>query len=1387
MTKDTVDGENTEYVQETSGEPGETEPIDTTDLNANVENQEAGDAGGADATETSGTCEEFQIMVQIEGMDSTAFDSFVANSIGKTGYHLEISRADKKNVVKELYFDNQTTDWKKDGKFTWTVNDLETKDANGKPIEYIIKEKAYCQSPSTKTRINASLVRNDGSKKSIKVNKSSGNDEAELDENLTFQQADVLMIQNQYNVTPRVEVKLALDGWGENPDVSDLKLSLAPMEGYLDKNRTLNINDAKKEDGVYCWTIDNMSIEQSDSTKIPYVLTISGYSCADSEELTVTAKVKCDNQETKNIKGQINYSKKITTLPEMTFFSEDDNTVEITLNKLQTVGGIYDTFQIKAQFKGMESKAFESFITSGIAKSGYYLEISRVDTGNVAKELYFENPVTSLREDGIFTWTVMNLKTKDEDGKPIEYVIKEKNYWDNQTTNITINALLTQNDGSSQRITVNKVSGKNQAVLDANLTFQQGDMLTIRNVYDGGQDTPQTKNVKVQFTLAGWDVSDISKLTGMKLDLAPAEGYTGTKKTLNIESATQDGNTFTWTVDDVEVEEADFTKIPYVITENGYPWSDSASITATANVICNTQKEQKVEGKLDQEKNTITFSSVTMCTEETDTIQITIDRGKCETFKIRTKLQGLDSSTLAELVKNSKADNSSGYYLAICRSDTGTIVKKLYLEDATPVTEAGTYGWEVNDLKTKDSSGNPISYIVKEINYQLKKSPTVDIDATLTDRDSLSVNQDTKNNQAVVNPAISFKASDTLEISHMYHVQYGNIKIQKTFDGLRDDDLESLINNSKSTAETGYYISLQEVTAKPSEEENSGSGEDSGEANVTKLYLDQATRAEKTFTWELKDVNLAEEDGTLIQYTIAEHNYLPVNYTLNYKRINVLASVNGREDPNIEVTQDEQQETVTLAPTSFSTLSEETLQITNQYYQIKRTGKIRIRTHLDGLKAEEIEKLCAGSKKGSSNGFYIEIKQVKKAATLRALSPSESFSERLYLSDAISESSDNTVFSWDIDDIPILDELNQPISYQISQHNYPVGGYAETIVSADVTRSDSTVSDIGTTPDTEHGVAGLDDVSFNSDLDTTVDTIDIRNSYTNDFNIVCYDKNGKAIENAQVTIKNPLTGEILATGVTAGAGAGIAAGTITIAGLTLPGGTVAVLTVAGTTIVVGLTAAGIYGYYKNRTNVIIEDPTKPDQPVTPDDPPKDPDDPSMKYITLTLKKEWKRAENEAPKGAKVKFSVYKSENGSTDAVKVSEVTMDGEIDNLEVRPWEIELKNLEGGIVQNKQVVKVYTYYVKEEPLDGYETTYQGETGTKLPLIPIRAGGKTIQAVWTCTGTDGNVTAINSEEYELPKTGGSGTWKYTTGGILLMTVSLLYGCTRGKKKRERRT
>lgn len=752
------------------------------------------------------------------------------------------------------------------------------------------------------------------------------------------------------------------------------------------------------------------------------------------------------------------------------------DTTDDTADETEITGSC-EEFQISVKFEGMGGEAFHNFVVSAIAKQGYYLEISREDTGDVVKKLYFENSYTLDRE-GIYTWKVTDLETKDKDGNPISYRIKERNYWQTPDTPVSVEALLTHNDHSTEAIAVTKSTEQSEAVLEHNFTFGEGDILQIWNRYNESAGEPQKEKVTIK---------------------------------------------------------ADF--------------------------------------------------------------------------------EGLDSSTLADMAEGSGADNDEGYCLEICYPDTGGIAKKLYLSEAGASEKEGEYIWEITDLETKYASGQPVLYTIKEKNYKAPKNSILAINAELTDWEDLSVIQDTEHDQASLSPNISFKENDILKI-------------------------------------------------------------------------------------------------------------------------------------------------------------------TNQYQPIKRTKKIRICTHLNGLKPEELRKLIQESTPKNKDGFYIEIKE-------KTVARNSAYVKDLYLSDASSVSSDSTTVSWDIEDLPVLDDLNEPISYQVSQYNYPVNNYAETVVSANITRSDSTVSDIGTTPDTEHAVAGLDDVSFDSDLDTTVDTIDIDNRYTNDFSMTCYDKNGKPIENAKVTVKTP-EGEVIATGMTAAAGSGVAAGTVVLSGLALPGGATAVLTVAGSTIAITLTAALLYSYYKNGSNVIRENPTKPDQPVTPDDPGKKDDEEEMKYITLTLKKEWKRSENQAPKGAKVKFIVYKSSNGSTDTEKIAEVVMNGKTDSIEVRPWEAQLKNLEGGIVKNKQVIKQYTYYVKEEPLEGYETTYKGTAGEDLSLVPILVSGKGEKAVWACTGTDGTVTAVNNEKYKLPKTGGSGTWKYTVVGSLLITISLLYRYIRGRKRERRR-
>ena len=77
-------------------------------------------------------------------------------------------------------------------------------------------------------------------------------------------------------------------------------------------------------------------------------------------------------------------------------------------------------------------------------------------------------------------------------------------------------------------------------------------------------------------------------------------------------------------------------------------------------------------------------------------------------------------------------------------------------------------------------------------------------------------------------------------------------------------------------------------------------------------------------------------------------------------------------------------------------------------------------------------------------------------------------------------------------------------------------------------------------------------------------------------------------------------------------------------------------------------------------------------------------------------------------------------------------------------------------------------YYVVEEPVSGFEVTYQNNAG-ELP-------GETITLINTRKASAG---------YELPSTGGTGTKRNTAGGFLLMGAALVCGVI-FRRRRERR-
>ena len=77
-----------------------------------------------------------------------------------------------------------------------------------------------------------------------------------------------------------------------------------------------------------------------------------------------------------------------------------------------------------------------------------------------------------------------------------------------------------------------------------------------------------------------------------------------------------------------------------------------------------------------------------------------------------------------------------------------------------------------------------------------------------------------------------------------------------------------------------------------------------------------------------------------------------------------------------------------------------------------------------------------------------------------------------------------------------------------------------------------------------------------------------------------------------------------------------------------------------------------------------------------------------------------------------------------------------------------------------------YTYKVQEGSVDGYQVSYENNNGIVSGTITI------------------NNQSTTDEGYVLPETGGSGTWPYTVGGLLLSAMACLLLYIKNKRRKE---
>lgn len=94
----------------------------------------------------------------------------------------------------------------------------------------------------------------------------------------------------------------------------------------------------------------------------------------------------------------------------------------------------------------------------------------------------------------------------------------------------------------------------------------------------------------------------------------------------------------------------------------------------------------------------------------------------------------------------------------------------------------------------------------------------------------------------------------------------------------------------------------------------------------------------------------------------------------------------------------------------------------------------------------------------------------------------------------------------------------------------------------------------------------------------------------------------------------------------------------------------------------------------------------------------------------------------------------------------------------------------EGLPSEDSETGNPYYYTVKEiTQIDGYTTTYVNNNGIQEGEIAIV-----------------NTKDVETPEYSLPETGGSGTLQYISGGFLLMLVSILMYIKKQNQKRGKR-
>ena len=448
---------------------------------------------------------------------------------------------------------------------------------------------------------------------------------------------------------------------------------------------------------------------------------------------------------------------------------------------------------------------------------------------------------------------------------------------------------------------------------------------------------------------------------------------------------------------------------------------------------------------------------------------------------------------------------------------------------------------------------------------------------------------------------------------------------------------------------------------------------------------------------------------------------------------------------------------------------------------------LTITKHFTGLTAAQMARIYSNSRSDAASPYCIEVSDGTGDPIL------------CYLSTAVQLTGGNS-YSW------TLPGLKKDTTYTITERNYRIPDYLDTVVSGTftkkVTLEGGTVNTITEDLLVTKNTSGEQTASVSVTKTAFADSVDITNTYTNNFTVRLKKVNsssGEALSGAvfkiygdfnestntsdQVTYtENGVAKTAYYIGQTSATGGdGIANyGPLKLSSaektfvyvideLTAPSGYIKLDEPIVTHVTIRSDGSVEGGNYKNGVlKLSISNTPK-----------------TAATAKVTAAKIWEGYES----GSKpdVTLTLYQTEGEGTAANQIGTVTLNGttQSDSVIVDGKTVTVKNtgwavIWSGLPAYKNENTMYNYYVAEMPIAGFATSYNTEAKT------LAADSSSVSAALAAgTETFRSVTVTNTTGYELPDTGGAGTMSYTAGGALLITgaaLLLLYNHTKRRKE-----